>query len=211
MKHNFGTEEEPNLIVAIGQDCDFEYIYSDSETKPEPPDTFEDPSWDQERNEQNKWFCRWKKVDGNYNLIGGVESIQNIDECNIQGYFPRLSELNRKIINENKLAAGIVNDLREKNTQLKVAETTLSAANEGVEEVSEDFLKLTGFYPWEISGKTVTKTLLCGKEGTSAVDWQRITDFTNFVKDTKDAAKEASGIYCADWNDLDLSKDVPGG
>jgi hypothetical protein len=108
MSHNFGTEEEPNIVNSAGPD------------------------------------------------ISDGEVAEN-SKCNIQGYFPRLRELNRKIINENKLAAGIVNDLREKNTQLKVAETTLSAANEGVEEVSEDFLKLTGFYPGEYSNKDITK------------------------------------------------------
>jgi hypothetical protein len=48
--------------------------------------------------------------------------------CNIQGYFPRLRNLNKKIIDENKLLAGIANDLQEKNAQLKVAKVALSAA-----------------------------------------------------------------------------------
>lgn len=145
----------------------------------------------------------YKTKHGNINAVGpdiDDTTVTDSSECNIQGYFPRLRELNRKLINENKLLSGKVVDLREKNTQLKVAQETLSAAKEGVDETAEDFLKLTGFYPWEIS-EDIIKVRLCSQVVEDGGVFIYPSEWDIFY-DTQETAKRNNGIYCEDQENL---------
>lgn len=107
-------------------------------------------------------------------------------ECNIQGYFPRLRELNRKIIAENKLLSGTTLELREIKIQLSVSEALYSAAKEGAEEVAQDFKKLTGFEPDEI-GQPITACTISGEWATD-----------------KEAARTGHKLYSSYDNKFDI-------
>ena len=65
-------------------------------------------------------------------------------EFTLQGYFPRLRQLNNKIDNKSAILTEISQDLVQYNANLQVAQAGYEAASSGIEEIQAQFYELTG-------------------------------------------------------------------
>jgi hypothetical protein len=95
----------------------------------------------------------WKDSDGqNYGVTPS-------DDYTLNGYFPRIKMINDALKPINTELIGLNTDLLEQNAEKKVLETTIETSIDGIQEVEEDFLNLTGFYPDEIQEDDIAKVV----------------------------------------------------
>jgi hypothetical protein len=95
----------------------------------------------------------WKNSEGqNYGVTPS-------DDYTLNGYFPRIKMLNDALVPINTELIGLNTDLLEQNAEKEVLETTIKTSTEGIQEVEEDFLNLTGFYPDEIQEDDISKVV----------------------------------------------------
>ena len=82
---------------------------------------------------------------------------------NINGYFLRLSKLNKSILPLNQKIVGLQTDLVKDEAKLKTAEYEYKAALNGLEQTREEFKELTKVYPEETQngGLQVQQVISC--------------------------------------------------
>ena len=129
-----------------------ECLYSASESKPNLPSKFEEPTaeWHQGKQKDDKYVCSWKKTvtdEETTYICVSTEAREIKDEYNLQGYFPRIRTINNQLLNQIDVEAGAKQELLTLNAELEVQKTKQSAAASGMEESAESFLQLTGAHP----------------------------------------------------------------
>lgn len=125
-------------------------------------------------------------------VINGAEGPDIPDSqktYNLQGYFPRIKNLNNLIQDKNEILINTAKDLTKYKADLEVAEAGYDAANSGIQQTRDDFEALIGLPIDWISQDLITNITLGGK------------------CNTEDIAKTNHGYYyqAPTWLDGDLT------
>ena len=94
-------------------------------------------------------------------------------ELNLNGYYPRLKNINRKLESLNEELSGIEAELTKYQAELEVAKAGWEASNSGLEEINNDFYAANLVYPGNTDAKAITSASLSSenKEGVGYIQY----------------------------------------
>ena len=97
----------------------------------------------------------WMDKEGNYTDVR-PSTTEDEGDYSLNGYFLRVKKINQALEPIGQELAELNTDLIQRKAELEVAQSTVSAATEGIERVKNDFAALTGVYPEEAQDGKIT-------------------------------------------------------